>query len=325
MRAPSFLVGIASARILAFPALAEDNPCMQPQDPFVVALCSDPELRAVADRQRNAMMALWNRLSPQEQDKFRNEQLAWRDITARRCAVDRPSPLPLPSEKKDCLKEAETRRAEFLRRYGQTDTPTALHPNATPQVAPTVSVAADDARAAAAYQDGLRDRAVWEEWFNSLQGDYKTGAFYWTSQRSLPHPGSCQQMNQTFDAGCTEAQRRLSPSDVRRKNEPEYRMGWNSWMPPAPAAPVSQDLVPGNVPAPPANHEPIHPIPARPIIATPIPAPTAVLPDDNTEQRFMDAIDAAAASYHDAPNDMARGAVRVARAEVMRRLLFIDP
>jgi len=57
------------------------------------------------------------------------------------------------------------------------------------QVTSTASVAATDDHDTAAYQGGLRDRAAWEEWFNSLQGDYKTGAFYWSSQRSLPHPG----------------------------------------------------------------------------------------------------------------------------------------
>ena len=69
--ASNLLIGIASAGILALPALAEDHPCVQPQDQFVVALCSDPELRAIADEQGDAMMALWNRLSPEQQDKFR--------------------------------------------------------------------------------------------------------------------------------------------------------------------------------------------------------------------------------------------------------------
>jgi hypothetical protein len=47
----------------------------------------------------------------------------------------------------------------------------------------------------AMFQKGLSDRTSWETWFNGLQGDQKTGAFYWTGQRSLSHPGSCQQMN----------------------------------------------------------------------------------------------------------------------------------
>jgi len=129
MRPSSFIVGIAAATIFVSSALAEEHPCVQPQDPFVVALCSDPELRATADQQREEMMALWNRLPPQEQDKFRNDQLAWRDFTAPRCRVDQLSLQPLSAETKNCLKQAEARRIEFLRHYGQTETPTALHPN----------------------------------------------------------------------------------------------------------------------------------------------------------------------------------------------------
>jgi len=101
-----------------------------------------------------------------------------------------------------------------------------------------LSALAED-HGAAAYQDGLHDRAAWEQWFNSLQGDYKTGAFYWASQRSLSHPGSCQQMNGDFYAGCTQAKVKLSASDTRRKSEPSYKAGWNGWSPSYVTAPVA--------------------------------------------------------------------------------------
>src|ERR1700747_619018 len=100
MPTSSLLIGIAGAGIFVLPALADDHPCTHPQDQFVVALCSDTELRAIADQQRDAMMALWNRLAPEEQDKFRKEQIAWRDFTARRCRVDQPSLQPLSAETK---------------------------------------------------------------------------------------------------------------------------------------------------------------------------------------------------------------------------------
>jgi hypothetical protein len=238
MRPSSFLVSIAAAAIFVSSALAEDHPCVQPQDPFVVALCSDPELRAVADQQRDEMMALWNRLSPQEQDKFRKDQLAWRDITAHRCRVDRPTPLPLSDETKICLGQAEAGRIAYLQHYGQTGAPTALHPNATAQGTPAASTPVEGR----AYRDGLRDRAAWEQWFNGLQGDYKSGAFFWSSQRSLPKPGSCKQMDDDFDAGCTAAKTRLSASDTRRKIEPDYKAGWNAWNP--------SDLTTSAAPAP---------------------------------------------------------------------------
>jgi hypothetical protein len=272
MRPSSFIVGIAAATIFVSSALAEEHPCVQPQDPFVVALCSDPELRATADQQREEMMALWNRLSPQEQGKFRNDQLAWRDITARRCRVDHLLLAPLSAETKNCLRQAEARRLEFLRHYGQTDTPTALHPNALPQVTSPASIAVTDEQGATAYQDGLHDRAAWEEWFNGLQGDYKTGAFFWSSQRSLPKPGSCKQMNDDSYAGCTAAKTRLSASDTRRKTEPDYKAGWNALNPrdlttsaAAPSAPQPSAPVAASTPA-------VTLIPAAPAPQAPIPS-----------------------------------------------------
>jgi hypothetical protein len=86
------------------------------------------------------------------------------------------------------------------------------------------------------FEQGQRDRASWEQWFNGLQGDYKTGAFYWSSQRSTPHPGTCQQMNADFYAGCTAAKVKLAPSDALRKTEPDYKAGWTASIT-APAAP----------------------------------------------------------------------------------------
>lgn len=81
----------------------------------------------------------------------------------------------------------------------------------------------------AMFQKGLSDRTAWETWFNGLQGDQKTGAFYWAGQRSLPHPGSCEQMSAAFHDGCTAAKVRLAASDPLRKSEPSYKQGWNSY------------------------------------------------------------------------------------------------
>ena len=81
------------------------------------------------------------------------------------------------------------------------------------------------------FEQGRQDRAAWEQWFNGLQGDYKTGAFFWSSQRSLSNPGSCKQVDDDFYAGCTAAKTRLSASDTRRKTEPDYKAGWNAWTP----------------------------------------------------------------------------------------------
>jgi hypothetical protein len=79
-----------------------------------------------------------------------------------------------------------------------------------------------------AYEQGRNDRIAWESWFNSLSGDYRAGAFYWSGERSLPRPGSCASPKPEFTAGCVAAQGRLAASDARRKTEPDYRAGWNS-------------------------------------------------------------------------------------------------
>ncbi len=83
------------------------------------------------------------------------------------------------------------------------------------------------------YQEGLADRRVWEGWFEGLMGAYKEGAEFWASQRSLQRPSSCYgaggQSLGDWTAGCTAAQRALGYPDIRRKSEPDYREGWNSY------------------------------------------------------------------------------------------------
>ena len=85
-----------------------------------------------------------------------------------------------------------------------------------------------------AQADGLSDRAAYESWIRSLSGEERKGAEYWAGQRSLPNPGWCEAstvgMNgQGFVVGCEESKRRLMPADVRRRSEPSYRLGWNSF------------------------------------------------------------------------------------------------
>jgi hypothetical protein len=83
-----------------------------------------------------------------------------------------------------------------------------------------------------AYMEGANARRSWETWFGQLSGAFKGGAEYWTGQRSLTKPGSCYgptgQSLGDWTAGCVAAQRFLGLSDIRRKSEPDYRVGWNS-------------------------------------------------------------------------------------------------
>ena len=103
-----------------------------------------------------------------------------------------------------------------------------------------------------AFLQGQADRQAWESWFSGINGSYHNGAWYWSGQRSLAHPGSCATPppGETSDwtAGCLAAQQKLAGPDVRRKTEPDYRLGWNNPSPsfsaqasaaPSPTAPVA--------------------------------------------------------------------------------------
>jgi hypothetical protein len=100
----------------------------------------------------------------------------------------------------------------------------------------------------AAFQQGLADRGEWEAWFAGSQGDYHQGALYWSAQRSLAQPGPCAtpSMPQAWRDGCGAAQQQLALSDARRRSEPDYKKGWNSWASSATALPVpmSQPAIP---------------------------------------------------------------------------------
>jgi hypothetical protein len=87
---------------------------------------------------------------------------------------------------------------------------------------------------ASTFMQGHADRQSWEDWFNNLpSGQYREGALFWTGQRSKPYPAPCYTQGGrdlgVWSDGCMAAQQRLGPSDTRRKNEPDYRQGWNSW------------------------------------------------------------------------------------------------
>ena len=82
----------------------------------------------------------------------------------------------------------------------------------------------------AAFAEGLRDRGVWELWFAGMTGKAHDGADYWSSHRSLPH-ATCSVMGIGTETklGCMAAAKELAPFDARRKADPDYRRGWNSY------------------------------------------------------------------------------------------------
>lgn len=186
------------------------------------------------------------------------------------------------------------------------------------------ALAADPARAAIeSFQDGQRDRRAWEEWFNGLpHGDYKSGAIYWAEIRNKNVAKSCYRSDGKpmgdMTNGCLAAQRRLAPIDARRLAEPEYRSGFNTYIPPA-STPVRE-----------ASPAPV--IPPQPAIVTaPAPTPQQIVINPETlqtrqngaglEQQFVDLIQDYASRYKTANNDMAKGAVRYSRAQAICSLM----
>lgn len=99
------------------------------------------------------------------------------------------------------------------------------------------------------FQQGLADRTAWERWFAGLGGDAQQGADYWTGERSKRRPGSCSVGTPEFQRGCLAAKQLLATPDVRRKADPQYWWGWNSYNVPAPA-PVAAVSPPAPVGAP---------------------------------------------------------------------------
>lgn len=79
------------------------------------------------------------------------------------------------------------------------------------------------------FADGKRDRQIWEAWFDATTGDYRKGASWWAEQRSVPHRGSCLTLSGEARNGCLAAKDKLDASDARRRAEPDYRLGWNSY------------------------------------------------------------------------------------------------
>jgi hypothetical protein len=119
------------------------------------------------------------------------------------------------------------------------------------------------------FQQGLADRQAWESWFTNLSGEYQAGALWWTGQRSQPQPGYCGTLGGQATTGCFAAKARLDISDYRRKTNPTYRQGWNSY---TLAPPPAQASVPAPAPAPVVIQVPV---------SAPAPAPAPIFAENN--------------------------------------------
>ena len=234
-----------------------DDWCNTATLPSSIAICSDAELRSLAVERQQAFDEASARLDAKRRVELLADQKGWVASYAVACGVAQnvQPALPLAPDVKACLMRAGHARIAYLRAYGSP--PTA-------PLKPTV--------ATIAFQQGQADRQSWETWFSSQTGDYRAGADYWASHRSLPKPEPCSAVPPStgadWTAGCLAAQRKLAAPDVRRKTEPEYRLGWNSPPPRSPtqapsptaAAPSTTPPAAETVPTPtPATASPLNP------------------------------------------------------------------
>jgi hypothetical protein len=113
---------------------------------------------------------------------------------------------------------AEGLRAVFEGRSGKLS---ALFQRISPSTAPLELVSPE---ISPMFQQGLADRTGFQQWANRFSGEFRAGIEWWTSQRSTMHPPFCAGRPE-FLAGCSEAKVRLTPFDVLRKRDPDYKAG----------------------------------------------------------------------------------------------------
>jgi DNA-binding helix-hairpin-helix protein with protein kinase domain len=97
------------------------------------------------------------------------------------------------------------------------------------------------------FGQGLADRTELQQWVAGLSGEFGRGAGWWAGHRSLPKPGGCNgptARTQQFVLGCETAKERLTPIDIKRKSDSEYRRGWNSFTGTTTPAPAPDSQAP---------------------------------------------------------------------------------
>jgi uncharacterized protein YecT (DUF1311 family) len=106
------------------PALADpmDDWCKTVKLPSSIAICSDPELRALTTERAQAFNeARWG-LDPRQDKALLADQTAWVKLYPLKCglAKDTTPALPLAPAIKDCMAEAGRARIAYLRAYALT-------------------------------------------------------------------------------------------------------------------------------------------------------------------------------------------------------------
>jgi hypothetical protein len=88
------------------------------------------------------------------------------------------------------------------------------------------------AGASVSFIAGRNDRMSWDAWLKGQPTAFREGAVVAQLQAGLVIAGSCRGPNGSdrgdFTRGCDTARERLTPAEVRMRNDAEYAAGWNS-------------------------------------------------------------------------------------------------
>jgi hypothetical protein len=125
---------------LAFPfgahAAPSDDWCKTATRPSSLVICSDPELRALADERQQAFNDARLRVGEEGAKALWADQKRWVATYPVTCGITKnaPPPSPVPNTVRDCFKRAGKARIEYLRNYG-----TAAASTSSPQLAAPVT------------------------------------------------------------------------------------------------------------------------------------------------------------------------------------------
>src|SRR6266550_5767587 len=105
-----------------------DEWCKTVKLPSSIAICSNPDLRALAIERQHAFDEAKSRLNQEQQKALLSDQNGWVRSYASACGLtDAPPQIPLPAAIKDCMAQAGRARVAYLRAYagspGSANTP----------------------------------------------------------------------------------------------------------------------------------------------------------------------------------------------------------
>lgn len=120
MRFRLAIVAALAVSITAANADQLDEWCAQAKLPSSIALCSDPELRALAIERQQAFDEARAGIGEERAHRLLNDQKGWIASYPKACGIapNVPPPLPLAPDIQDCMARAGRARIAYLHSYG---------------------------------------------------------------------------------------------------------------------------------------------------------------------------------------------------------------